>query len=113
MLKENRYQEIVVSKIFKKITNNHNLPQSQQQTQGEEEEIGMILNLPYAEETSEKLWHILRSHKIRSTFYTECTFHKCFCKPTEWVATEDKINIVYKIDCSNSKAVYFGEFKQS
>ena len=48
MLKENRYQEIVVSKIFKKITNNHNLPQSQQQTQEEEEEIGMILNLPYA-----------------------------------------------------------------
>ena len=33
MLQENRYQESIVSKIFKRTTNNHSLPQSQQQTQ--------------------------------------------------------------------------------
>ena len=35
------------------------------------------------------------------------------CKPKEWVATEDKNNIAYKMDSSNCKAVYFGESKWS
>ena len=33
VLKENGYQENVISKIFKRITNNHDLSQSEQQTQ--------------------------------------------------------------------------------
>ena len=33
MLKENEYQESIISKIFQRVTNNHSLPQSQQQTQ--------------------------------------------------------------------------------
>ena len=33
VLKENGYQESIISKIFKRITNNHSLPQLQQQTQ--------------------------------------------------------------------------------
>ena len=33
----------------------------------------MGINLPYLEGTSEKLRRILRSHKIKSTFYTEIT----------------------------------------
>ena len=47
MLKENGYQESIISKIFKRITNNHNLPQSQQQTQAtdiREEEIKMNIS---------------------------------------------------------------------
>ena len=39
--------------------------------------------------------------------------HKLLCKPKDRVATEDKINIVYEIDCSNCEAVYFGESKLS
>ena len=73
----------------------------------------MSINLPYVEGTSEKLWCILRSHKIRSTFYTEMTLCKLLCKPKDRVATEDKNNIVYEIDCSNCQAVYFGESKRS
>ena len=76
MLKENERQENIISKIFKRITNNHNLSQLQQQTQATdipEEEIRMSINLPYTEDSSETLRRILRSHKIRSTFYTENT----------------------------------------
>ena len=116
MLKENGYQEGIICRIFKRITNNHSLPQSQQLMQAtyiEEEEIRMSINLPYLEGASEKLWHILRSHKIRSTFYSEKTLHKLLCRRKDWVATEDKNNIVYKIDCSNCEAVYFGESKHS
>ena len=38
---------------------------------------------------------------------------KLLCKAKDWVATEDKNNIVYEIDYSNCEAVYFGESKQS
>ena len=59
----------------------------------------MSINLLYAERTSEKLRRILRSHKIISTFYIEITLRKLLFKPKDRVATEDKKNIVYKIDC--------------
>ena len=42
VLKKNGYEESIISKIFKRITNNQSLPQSQQQTQAadiQEEEI--------------------------------------------------------------------------
>ena len=116
VLKENGYQESIISKIFKRITNNHSLPQSNQQTQAtdiQEEEIRMSINLPYVEGTSEKLRRTLRSHKISSTFYTGNTLRKLLCKPKDRVATEDKSNIVYEIDCSNCEAVSFGESKRS
>ena len=106
MLKEHGYQESIISKIFKRITNNHSLPQSQQQTQTtdiQEEEIRMSINLPYVEVTSENLRRILRSHKIGSTCYTESTLRKLLCKPKDRVATEDKSNIVYEIVCMTVK----------
>ena len=73
----------------------------------------MSINLPYVEGTSEKLRHILRSHELRSTFYTENTLRKLLCKPKDQVATEGKNNIIYEIDYSNCEAVYFGESKRS
>ena len=73
----------------------------------------MSINLQHVEGTSEKLRRILISHKIRSTFYTENTLRKLLCKPKDRVATEDKNNIVYEIDCSNCEAVYFGKSKRS
>ena len=72
MLKENGYQESIINKIFRRITNNHSLSQSQKLTQArdiQEEEIRISINLPYVEGTSEKLRRILRSHKIRSTLH--------------------------------------------
>ena len=38
---------------------------------------------------------------------------KLLCKPKDRVATKDKNNTVYEIDCGNSEAVYFGESKRS
>ena len=67
MLKENGYQESIISKVFKRVTNNHSLSQSPQQTQAtdiQEEEMRMSIDSLYLEGTSEKLCFILRSHKI-------------------------------------------------
>ena len=55
----------------------------------------------------------MKNYGIYSTFYTEMTLHKLLCKPKDRVATEDKNNIVYGIDCSNCQAVYIGESKWS
>ena len=73
----------------------------------------MSINLPYVEGTSEKLRRILRSHKIRSTLYTKMILRKLLCKPNNIVATEEKNNIGYEIDCSNCEAIYFSESKRS
>ena len=106
VLKENGYRESIINKVFRRITNNHSLPQSQELTQAtdiQEEEFRISITLLYVEGTSEKLWRILRSHKIRSTFYTEMTLHKLLCKPKDRVATEDKNNIVYEIKTKQYK----------
>ena len=99
MLKGNGYQESIMFKTFRKITNNHSSSFSQQQTPTtniQEERIRMNINLAYVEGTGEKLWHILISHKIRSTFNFESTLCKLLCKLKDWAATEDKANMVFK-----------------
>ena len=60
----------------------------------------MSINLLYVEGNSEKLRHILKSHKIWSTFYTESTLRKLLRKTKDLVATEDKKCIIYETDCS-------------
>ena len=82
MLNENGYQECIIRKIFRRITSNYSLPQSKQlmeATNMQDKEIRMSTNLSFVEGTSEKLRRILRSLKIRSTFYTEKTLHKLLC----------------------------------
>ena len=102
MLRETEYQEIIISKIFKIINTNHGLSQSLQTQVADiqELEIRMIINLPLTLKfISEKLWYILRSHKIRSFFCTKNTLCKPLCKPKDRVATEDKSYIVYEKEC--------------
>ena len=116
MLKGNGYQERNFGKIFERTDNNQRLSQSQQQPQVtdiQEQEMKMNINLPYVEGTTEKLWLILRPHKIRSIFYTESTLRKLLYKPTDLLAREDKKNDVCERHCSNCEAVYFGESKRS
>ena len=114
MLKESGYQESFISKIFKRITNNYSLSRSQQQmqakdTQGEEIKI-MSINLPLIENATENLRPILRSHKTRSTFFTENTGVNY--SVNQIVAIEDKNNILCQIDCNKCRAAYFGESKR-
>ena len=82
-----------MSEIVTRITNNHRLLQSKQKSQAknvQEEEIIISVNLPCVEGTSGKPQHILRSHKIRSTFYIKSTLRKLLCKPKDQVGTEGK-----------------------
>ena len=51
---------------------------------------------------------IVKTHKIRSTFYTGSTLRKLFYKPKHWVTTEDK-NVFYENNSSNCESVYFGD----
>ena len=44
---------------------------------------------------------------------TESDFLKLFHKPKDQVASEDRKNIFYGIDCSYFEADYFGNSKQS
>ena len=93
MLKENGQQESIMSEIVTRITNNHRLLQSKQKPQAtniQEEEIRISVNLPCVEGTSGKPRHILRSHKVRSTFYIKSTLRKLLYKPKDQVGTEDK-----------------------
>ena len=58
VLKENRYQESIIRKIFKRITNNHSFSSAIQQPQATnilEQEIRMSINLLFVEGTIEKL----------------------------------------------------------
>ena len=73
----------------------------------------MSINLLCVWATSENLKQTLRSHKIKSTFYTDSTLHKVFWKLKDPVATEDKNYILYEIDCSKCEAAYFCESKRS
>ena len=82
-----------MSEIVTRITNYQRLLQSKQKAQAtniQEEEIGISVNLPYVEGTSRKPRHILRSHKVRSTFYIKSTLRKLLYKPKDQVGTEDK-----------------------
>ena len=100
VLKKNECQEDIISKIFRRITNNHVLSRSQQQTEAidmQEEEMSVSINLAYFEGTIEKQPRILRSHKIKSTFYAESTLRKLLCKPKDRVATEDKNKSLIKL----------------
>ena len=91
------------------------MSQSSQQTQVtyiQEKEIRINAYITCSEGFSEKQWRILRSYKIRSTFYTESTLCKLFCKLKDWVATEDKNYCLWNW-LYNREAVYFGQSKQS
>ena len=56
----------------------------------QKEDTRMSINLPYVEGTIEKLRRILRSHGMRSPFYTKSTLRKLLCKAKDRVTADDK-----------------------
>ena len=100
---------------MKRNTNNHSVSQSQQQMQAtdiQEEEIKMSITILYVENTIERLPHVFKSYKIRSTFYTENTLHKILCKPKDVLLRKIKTILFMKLT-SDYKAVYIGESERS
>ena len=64
------------------------------------------------------LWKYMNEYKFtnRWRYYWKTGVYSdliLLCKPKDRIATEDKNNMVYQIDCSNCEAVYFGESKHS
>ena len=56
---------------------------------------------------------LVKNYDVYIQMYHKNTLRELLCKPKDRVAIEDKSNTVYKIDCSNCEAVYFGKSKQS
>ena len=109
-------EALLVKPLKEPLTNTTCLSHNQKKlraTDIQEDEIKISINLLYVEGTSAKLRLILRSHKIRSTFYAKNTFRKLLRKHKDRLAADDKSNIVYEIDCSDCKTVYLGESKRS
>ena len=99
MLKENGYKESIISKIIKRIANNHSLSQLQQQKQArdiKEEDIRMSIKVLVKK-------YGLYS-EIGSTFYTESTLHKILCILKIEKLQKITNSIVYVTDCSNCEA---------
>ena len=81
------------------------MSQSQQQAQApdiQEEKIRKSINLPHVEGTSKKLRRVLRSNKIRSTFYTKITFKNLFGKPKDRVLQRIKTILLMKLTVVNA-----------
>ena len=73
----------------------------------------VTINLPYVKGTSEQLKKIFNDHNINSTFYTTTTLCSLLLHVKDPVPLEQRNNIVYKYDCQDSEAVYFGESKRT
>ena len=71
------------------------------------------INLPYIQGISEQLQRTLSQHNIKSTFYTATTLHKILPSPKDPIPTEEKHNVIYKLDCKDCGAVYIGESKRA
>ena len=80
-------------------------------TKNQEQIAQVRVNLPYVKGTSEQLRRIFNDHKINCTFYTTTTALLSHAKDP--VPSEQRNNIVYKYDCKDCEAVYFGESKQT
>ena len=63
--------------------------------------------------TSEQLKGIFNDHNISCTFYTTTTLCTLLSHANDPVPSEQRSNIVYKYDCKDCEAVYFGESKRA
>ena len=63
--------------------------------------------------TSEQLKRIFNDHNINCTFYTTTTLRTLLSHAKDPVPSEQRNNIVYKYDCKDCEAVYFGESKRT
>ena len=85
---------------------NHSWSQTQQQTQDidiQEEQIRIKMNLPYFEGTIEKLWRILRFHRVRPTFSIKKALRKVLFKSKDYGGIEEKTKLLMKLTVVTTK----------
>ena len=82
-------------------------------TENQEQIAPVRTNLSYVKGTSEQFKKIFNDHNIDSTFYTTTTLHTLLLHVKDPVPPEQRNNIVYKYDCKDCEAVYFGESKRT
>ena len=84
-------------------------PENNDNTENQEQTAPVRINLPYVKGTSEQLKRIFNDHNINCTFYTTTTLRTLLSHVKDPVPSEQRNNIVYKYDCKDCEAVYFGE----
>ena len=82
-------------------------------TENQEQIAQVRINLSYVKGTSEQLKRIFNDHNINCTFYTTTTLRTLLSHAKDPVPLEQGNNIVYKYDCKDCEAVYFGESKRT
>ena len=82
-------------------------------TENQEQIAPVRINIPYVKGTSEQLKRIFNDHNIDCTFYTTTTLRTLPSQAKDPVPSEQRNNIVYKYDCKDCEAVYFGESKRT
>ena len=86
-------EALLIKSLQELLTTTACLSQKQTQTTDiKEEETRMSINLRYIEGTIEKLRRMLKSQKIKSTFYTESTLRKPLRKSKDRVVTNIVVN---------------------
>ena len=88
-------------------------PANNDNTENQEQTAPVRINLPYVNGTSEQLKRIFNDHNINCTFYTTTTLRTLLSHAKDPVPLEQRNNIVYKYDCKDCEAVYFGESKRT
>ena len=86
---------------------------TQRNTENQEQIALVRISLPYVKGTSEQLKRIFNDHNINCTFYTTTTLRTLLSHAKDHVPSEQRNNIVYKYDCKDYEAVYFGESKRT
>ena len=112
MLQANGYPKkfinntIRASQLPRKSANNNN-------SENQEQIAPVRINLPYMKSTSEQLKRIFQDHNINRTFYTTTTLCTLLSHAKDPAPSEQRNNVVYKYDCEDCEAVYFGESKRA
>ena len=66
------------------------------------------VSIPYIKGHSERLRKILNKHGFSVSFKTSSTLKKFYSKLKYKVKSEDKSNLIYKINCKNCISTYIG-----
>ena len=112
VLQANSYPKKFISNAIR-TTQRPRQPENNDNTENQEQTAPVRINFPYVKGTSEQLKRIFNDHNINCTFYTTTTLRTLLSHVKDPLPSEQRNNIVYKYDCKDCEAVYFGESKRT